>query len=349
MKKKNRLTAAAVTAAYIAAGIMAVFAATVIVSCATARPPLVMRDKGSIDKIPAPEWYTVSRTGSGEGRGGILAVEALPAFKDQYCFIGTQQSTDLEFCLAWARQFSVQEQIAEMVRSNVVGQLSAEQAGQSEGRLSAGMADKIKNFVTQELNTSFGGARRIDDWWVYVREYDPDRKGVYQDYYEAFVLYAADRRLLNLAIGGNMKTALDKDDELYQITVDLARKIMLGDGAEYNFRDTPASVPTATPAAASQAGTGKISIFSQNAPSDFISLVRIFKGTETRGEPYLTHDKPIRPESKAEWDLPEGEYTIALYYNNSERAWGQARVSVKAGDVLTADVNINWLSFVFKK
>lgn len=60
MKKKNHLTAAAVAAAYIAAGIITVFAVMTIVSCATqkGKEQRELSNKGTLDKIPAPEWYT---------------------------------------------------------------------------------------------------------------------------------------------------------------------------------------------------------------------------------------------------------------------------------------------------
>jgi hypothetical protein len=339
MKSKNRLTAAAVVAARVAAGIMAVFAAAVIVSCATAkgREQKEMSNKGTIDKIPAPEWFTTYLRD-----GNILAVEALPAFKDRYCFVGYQRGPDLEFCQAFARQYDIQSQISEMVRTNVAGELKAKQAGDA-----GGLENSIDNFVNGVLNTSFSGVQRTGDWWRSIREYDHDRKGAYEDYYEAYVFYTVPRSMLNQTIASAMEKAIDRDSELYQITIDLVREI-LTPGYNLNAPGTAAAPSTAS-AAVPQAGTGKISIFSQNDPSNFISLVRIFRGTEAQGEPYLTHSDPIRPERKAEWNLPEGEYTIALYYNNSERAWGQARVSVKAGDVLTADANINWSSFLFKK
>jgi hypothetical protein len=335
MKKKNRLTAAAVTAAYIAAGIMAVCAATVIVSCATAkgREQKEMSNKGTIDKIPAPEWFTTYLRD-----GNILAVEALPAFKDRYCFVGYQRGPDLEFCQAFARQYDIQSQISEMVRTNVAGELKAKQTGDA-----GGLENSIDNFVNGVLNTSFSGVQRTGDWWRSIREYDHDRKGAYEDYYEAYVFYTVPRSTLNQAVATAMETAISKDSELYQITMDLVREILT---SGYNLN---APGPATAPATVSQAGTGKISIFSRNAPSDFISMVKIFKGTEARGEPLLTSNDPIRGDRKAEWDLPEGEYTVALYYNNSDRAWGQARVSVTAGDVFNADVRVDWSSFSFKK
>ncbi|MDR0683954.1 MAG: hypothetical protein LBF83_02355 [Spirochaetaceae bacterium] len=335
MKKKNHLTAAAVAAAYIAAGIITVFAVMTIVSCATqkGKEQRELSNKGTLDKIPAPEWYTTYKRD-----GNIVAVEALPAFRDRYCFIGEQRGPDLEFCQAFARQFNVQSQIGEMVRTNVAGELKATQAGSSSG-----MENAIDNFVNGVLNVSFSGAQRTGDWWRSIREYDHDRKGAYEDYYEAYVFYTVPRNTLNQAVSQALETAASKDSVLYDITIALAKKILLGD---YNLNATqgsPASVST------SAANTGKLSIFSRNDPSNFISMVKIFKGSEARGDPFLIDTNPIRPERKAEWNLPEGEYTVALYYNNSDKEWGHARVSVTAGDVFSSEINANWSSFSFKK
>jgi hypothetical protein len=336
MKRKNRLTAGAAAAAYIAAGIIVVCAVTFAVSCASqqGKEEKELSNKGSLDKIPAPEWYNTYKR-----EGTIIAVEALPAFKDRYCFIGYQRGPDLEFCLAFARQFDVQSQIAETVRNNVAGELKATQKGSS-----AGMAGAIDNFVNNVLNVSFPAAQRTGDWWRSIREYDHDTKGAYQDYYEAYVLYTVPRSMLNQAVARTMETALSKDSELYQITIDLARKILLG---EYDLR-APASTPASVSAAAPSAGAGKISVLSRNDPSNFISMVKIFKGSEAKGEPYMIDTNPIRPDRKAEWNLPEGEYTVALYYNDSDKEWGHARVSVTAGDVFSSEVRTDW-SFSFKK
>ena len=190
MKKKNRLTAAAVAAGYIAAGIIAVFAVTV--SCATmkGKEQKELSNKGTLDKIPAPEWYTTYKSA-----GNIIAVEALPTFKDRYCFIGEQRGPDLEFCQAFARQYSVQAQMAEMVRTTIAGELEATQAGSSSG-----MENEIDNFINGVVNTSFSGAQRTGDWWRSIREYDHDRNGAYEDYYDVYVFYTIPKQTMNQAI-----------------------------------------------------------------------------------------------------------------------------------------------------
>jgi hypothetical protein len=274
MKKKNRLTATAVTAAYIAAGIIAAFAVTFAVSCVSqpkGKEQKELSNKGSIDKIPAPLWFTTYQT-----EGTIVAVEALPAFKNRYCFIGYQRGPDLEFCQAFARQFDVQSQIAEMVRTNVAGELKATQAGSQSG-----MAAAIDNYVNNVLNVSVSGAQRTGDWWRAIREYDYDQEGAYVDYYEAYVLHTVSRNTLNQAVSQAMETAISRDSELYEITMELARKILLED---YNLNEAQAGTPVS--AATPTAGTGKITVFSRNDPANFVSMVKIFKGSEARGNPF---------------------------------------------------------------
>jgi hypothetical protein len=331
------LTAAAVFTAYIAAGIIVAFAVTTAVSCVTQKGKVQkeLSNKGTLDKIPAPEWYTTYKSA-----GNVLAVEALPEFKDMYCFIGEQRGTDLEFCQAWARQFSVQSQIAEMTRTNIAGEMKATQTGSASG-----MENEIDNFVNGILNVSFSGAKRTGDWWRSIREYDHDRKDAYEDYYEVYVFYTAPRKLLNQAISNALETAANKDSVLYDITIELAKKILM---EGYNLNAPVQTAPASVSAAAPAAGTGKISVFSRNDPSNFISTVKIFKGTEVRGEPFIIDTNPIRPDRKAEWNLPEGEYTVVLYYNDSDKETSRARVSVTAGDVFSSEVRADW-SFRFNK
>jgi hypothetical protein len=82
------------------------------------------------------------------------------------------------------------------------------------------------------------------------------------DYYEVYVLHNVSRATLNQAIGTAMQTAVGKDPELYEITMEVVRQLLLPDGS-YNLREqagTPVSAATPT-------GTGKITVLSRNDPA----------------------------------------------------------------------------------
>jgi hypothetical protein len=232
-----------------------------------------------------------------------------------------------------------------MVRTNVASQLKATQKGARD----TGLENKIDNFVNVNVNVAYSGAQRVNDWWALVRHYDPDRKDVYKDEYEVYVFYTASKTMLNEAASNALATAASKDSDLYQITIDLARQIML---PGYDLRTGEAGTTVATlsvsSAAAQSAKTGRVALLSKNLPANFVSKVKIYSGTATNGEPYLTSTDQILPEREAAWNLPEGVYTFVLYYNNSDTAWGNATVTVTAGDYFKADIRTDW-SFAFAR
>ena len=61
----------------------------------------------------------------------------------------------------------------------------------------------FENVVKAASNTTYTGARKVNDWWVKVRTYDPDVKKKYNDEYRIYVLYTIpkdvlDRQVLNM-------------------------------------------------------------------------------------------------------------------------------------------------------
>jgi hypothetical protein len=156
---------------------------------ASAQTMQVLEDKGFALKTTAPEWITTYVT-----EGNIMAVEALPEYRDKYCFIGESTGSDLEFTLALVRQFDVKSQMDEMVRTSVAGALKAIQAGKGS------LENAIDRYVNGELNVSYSGAQRTGDWWRQVRLYDADRRDVYKDEYRAYVFYTVPKRTLNVAV-----------------------------------------------------------------------------------------------------------------------------------------------------
>jgi hypothetical protein len=333
--KKNRNRLAVVTAAVVALAAVLSFA----VSCASQpkERQTLLSDKGSVDKIPAPEWLNpfISQ--------GILAVEALPQYKDRYCFVGQSTGSDLEFALALAKQYDIQSQMAEMARTTVGGKLKAGQAGQGT------LDNEIDNYVDVLLNVSYSGAQRINDWWRHVRTYDPDEKGVYTDQYQVYVLFAIPKKTMNQAIAAALETSIARDSELYDITINLARQLA---GVEtYDLRSGDSSAPAASAGTVSQAAAGstaKVSLRNSRGPSQFVSTVNIFDGTATRGQPRISHTAQILPDREAEWELAEGSYTFVVYYNNAETEWAHATVGVTAGDSYLADAR-DYFNFSFSK
>jgi hypothetical protein len=65
-----------------------------------------------------------------------------------------------------------------------------------------------------------------------MHRYDPDQKDIYSDEYTAYILYTIPKVELNRQIASALETSVSKDSVLYDITITLAREIMLN-GVDY--------------------------------------------------------------------------------------------------------------------
>jgi hypothetical protein len=194
-------------------------------------------NKGHAIGVSTPDWikeYVAN---------GITAVQSQPQFKDKYCIIGEESSTNRQFALAWADNFSAQQRIGAMLRTTIASKYQAAAAGASKstggansttaaGGSSGEYQQEIENAVNAVVNVAYSGAQRDSDWWVLMRRYDPDQKDVYSDEYTAYVLYTIPKAELNRQIAQALETSVDKDSALYDITIALARDIMRN-GVEY--------------------------------------------------------------------------------------------------------------------
>jgi hypothetical protein len=224
--------------------------------------------------------------------------------------------------------------------------LKATQAGRGS------LENAIDNYVNGVLNVSYSGAQRMGDWWRQVRQYDADRKDVYKDEYRAYVFYTVPKKTLNQAVATALETSISKDSELFDITIALSRRILLGEES-FDLREgvpaaSPAATSSGTVSQAAAGGTAKVSLRNSRGPSQFVSTVNIFDGTATRGQPRISHTAQILPDREAEWYLAEGSYTFVVYYNNAETEWAHATVGVTAGDSYLADARDSW-NFGFSK
>jgi hypothetical protein len=221
--------------------ILAVLAAAAAVVSGCAGSPVVktseLDNKGNAIGVPAPDWIKLYV------EKGITAVQARPQFKDKYCIIGEESSTNRQFALAWADNFSAQQRIGAMLRTTIASKYEAavEGASQSTGGANstsaagAGSAEykqEIDSTINAVVNVSYSGAQRDSDWWVLMRRYDPDQKDVYSDEYTAYVLYTIPKAELNRQIASALETSVSRDSVLYDITIALAKDIMLN-GVDY--------------------------------------------------------------------------------------------------------------------
>jgi len=204
-----------------------------LIGCATKPKVTVveLENKGTSMNVATPDWiknYTAN---------GISSVQAAPQFKDKYCVIGEESGVNRQFVLAWADNFSAQQRIGAMLRTNIESEYQARVTGaaQSSGGANSSTAagtgsgeykQEIDNIINAIVNVSYSGAQREADWWSLRRRYDPDQKDVFSDEYTAYVLYTIPKGALNDQIAKALTTSVSKDSELYDITIEMARQIL---------------------------------------------------------------------------------------------------------------------------
>lgn len=160
--------------------------------------------------------------------GGITGLEKLNDYKDQYCFIGEETATNLNAGQAWVNGFDIPQDIARNVASRVDALFTGAASGSPEGKYGT----YFENIVKSASNASYSGARKINDWWVLVRRYDPDMKKVHKDEYRIYVLYTIprdvlDRQVLNMIEKVESETALTDEQKT---AVDAVKAIMKAEG-----------------------------------------------------------------------------------------------------------------------
>jgi hypothetical protein len=182
-----------------------------------------LENKGSVMGVPAPEWVKLY-----VGKG-LSAVQAQKEYQDKYCIIGEESGVTRQFVLAWADAASAQQRIGALLRTNIAGRYQAAitaTAG-TGAESSAQYRQEIDNALNAVVNVSYSGAQREADWWSLRRRYDPDNKEVYTDEYTAYVLYTIPKTEMNRQLALALETSASKDSALYDITITLARDILL--------------------------------------------------------------------------------------------------------------------------
>ena len=185
-----------------------------------------LENKGTALGVSAPDWiktYTAY---------GISRVQAASEYRDKYCVIGEETGVNKQFVLAWADTFSAQQRIGAMLRTTISSEYQArvQAAAQSSGleEASSGIYEQqINNIINAVINVSYSGAQREADWWSLRRRYDPDVKDAYTDEYTAYVLYTIPKSQLNEQVARALETSVSSDSALYDITIQMARQILL--------------------------------------------------------------------------------------------------------------------------
>ncbi|HOJ99641.1 MAG TPA: hypothetical protein PLW34_08775 [Termitinemataceae bacterium] len=138
-----------------------------------------------------PEWLEVYMNG-----GGLSDIEALPKYKDFYCFVAEDNGTNLNALKQWATGFSVTQEIARMVSTRVQARFAGAAAGSPDDEYGR----YFENVVKAASDASYSGARKEADFWVLKRYFKPDGKTVDREVYDYYVLVVINKDTLKQQI-----------------------------------------------------------------------------------------------------------------------------------------------------
>jgi len=176
---------------------------------------------------------------------GVFALNNLSEYKDKYCVVGEETGVNRQFVISWADAASAQQRIGSLLRTNIASRYEAAVSG-TAGSGSSAYQQEINNTLNAIVNVSFSGAQRDGDWWSLRRLYDPDNKDIFTDSYTAYVLYTIPKAEMNRQIALALETSVSKDSALYDVTIAIARDILLQGYDENEKQNAAAIIRTAS-------------------------------------------------------------------------------------------------------
>jgi len=196
-----------------------------IFSCASGPKTKIteLENKGSTMGVSTPEWVKIYLS------RGVTGLQALDQYTNKYCFVGEESGANKQFVTAWADNASAQQRIASFLRTNIASRYEAAVTGASQSsgaENTAGYQQEINNIINAVVNVSYSGAQREADWWSLLRRTDP-ASGTSSDEYTAWVLYTIPREELNRQLAFTLGNSVSRDSRLYDVTIALARDILL--------------------------------------------------------------------------------------------------------------------------
>jgi len=200
-----------------------------------------LENKGTVMGVPTPDWVKLYL------EKGLSALQAQTQYKDKYCIVGEESGVNRQFVISWADQASAQQRIGALLRTNIASRYEAAVTATSQsGAINAAQyKQEINNTLNALVNVSYSGAQREADWWSLRRRYDPANKEQYTDEYTAYVLYTVPKAEMNRQIAFALETSAAKDSALYDVTIALARDILLQGYDEKELQNAAAIQKTA--------------------------------------------------------------------------------------------------------
>jgi hypothetical protein len=159
--------------------------------------------------------------------GGEIAVEKLSDYKGYYCFVGTEEGVNKDMVIRWAQGVAGPALIAAQI-STRLEQITEGQFGVATDE---DFDQSLKQVSTSAVSATFSGARKVNDWWVRMRTYDPDDPAaILSDDYRAYVLYIIEKKQLDKQVAAELQNTIDNRKEMSaderRIFTNLIQKIM---------------------------------------------------------------------------------------------------------------------------
>jgi hypothetical protein len=171
----------------------------------------VLDNKGAALNIPTPSWVMVYV------EGGNYAVEAMPEYKNDHCFVVYYAANSRDFAINWVANADGPSQVAQVISTTVAADAEARSSGDGGGEVSAA----FKAAAESMSNASFTGLRRASDWWQIVRN-----KATKVQEAQAFALYTIDRKRMDEQIGLHLANIVENNKELSAAERDIYRDLI---------------------------------------------------------------------------------------------------------------------------
>jgi hypothetical protein len=150
--------------------------------------------------------------------GTDVSVEKLSQFKGSYCFIGANDSTNKKFAQTWAESVAGPTLIAAVISTRVENLINSEQNGEetTDEQTDEATMERIINAVQNTVQSAtFSGARRVGDWWIQIRTYDPDDHSIVRsEEYRAYALYTIEKKSLDRQVTAKLQNIIDNDKQM---------------------------------------------------------------------------------------------------------------------------------------
>jgi hypothetical protein len=201
--------------------LLAILAALVVLAgCAsageTAEEPLIMESRAQYEVLDhagamlgnntLPSWLTTYLNAGSNS----MAVEKLSEYAGYYCFVGEAESPNKLFAQTWAESVDGPALIAGMIALRVEAMTRSSNQGDETA---------MERFIDQEstvlIKATFDGYRKVADWWVWMRVYDPRNLDlILSENYHAYVLFIIGKKILDEQIAAELARNMEAQDNL---------------------------------------------------------------------------------------------------------------------------------------